>query len=86
MVYSISRLQSGFWKVLCQVFQSNWMNWRISMDLPFRGFCKDIMYSWVEMLLSKTLTSVAAKSIAATMTSTASTAGYELGLLAAAGP
>lgn len=56
------------------------------MDLPFRGFCKDIMYSWVEMLLSKTLTSVAAKSIAATMTSTASTAGYELGLLAAAGP
>jgi len=46
-------------------------------------FC--FMYSWVEMLLSKTLTSVAAKSIAATMTRTASTAGYELGLLAAAG-
>ena len=46
-------------------------------------FC--FMYSWVELLLAKTLTSVAAKSIAATMTRTASTAGYELGLLAAAG-
>lgn len=43
------------------------------------------MFSWVELLLAKTLTSVAAKPIAATMTRTASTAGYELGLLAAAG-
>lgn len=43
------------------------------------------MYSWVELLLAKTLTAVAAKPIAATMTRTASTAGYELGLLAAAG-
>jgi len=43
------------------------------------------MYSWVELLLAKTLTSVSAKPIAATMTRTASTAGYELGLLAAAG-
>lgn len=43
------------------------------------------MYSWVELLLAKTLTSVAAKPIAATMTRTASTAGYQLGLLAAAG-
>ena len=41
-------------------------------------FC--FMYSWFEMLLSKTLTSVAAKSIAATMTRTASTAGYEFGV------
>ena len=46
-------------------------------------FC--FMFSWVEMLLAKTLTSVAAKPIAATMTKTASSAGYELGLLAAAG-
>jgi glycerol transport system permease protein len=46
-------------------------------------FC--FMYSWVELLLAKTLTSVAAKPIAAIMTRTASTAGYELGLLAAAG-
>lgn len=43
------------------------------------------MFSWVELLLAKTLTAVAAKPIAATMTKTASSAGYELGLLAAAG-
>ena len=46
-------------------------------------FC--FMFSWVELLLAKTLTSVDAKPIAATMTRTASTSGYELGLLAAAG-
>jgi glycerol transport system permease protein len=46
-------------------------------------FC--FMYSWVELLLAQTLTSVNAKPIAATMTRTASTSGYELGLLAAAG-
>ena len=46
-------------------------------------FC--FMFSWVELLLARTLTSVDAKPIAATMTRTASTSGYELGLLAAAG-
>ena len=46
-------------------------------------FC--FMFSWVELLLAKTLTAVHAKPIAATMTKTASSAGYELGLLAAAG-
>jgi glycerol transport system permease protein len=46
-------------------------------------FC--FMFSWVELLLAKTLTSVNAKPIVATMTRTASTSGYELGLLAAAG-
>jgi glycerol transport system permease protein len=46
-------------------------------------FC--FMFSWVELLLAKTLTSVEAKPIAAVMTRTASTSGYELGLLAAAG-
>jgi glycerol transport system permease protein len=46
-------------------------------------FC--FMFSWVELLLAKTLTAVAAKPIAAEMTKTASSAGYELGLLAAAG-
>ncbi|MEM0990398.1 MAG: carbohydrate ABC transporter permease [Pseudomonadota bacterium] len=46
-------------------------------------FC--FMFSWVEMLLAKTLTSVEAKPIVAVMTKTASTSGYELGLLAAAG-
>ena len=46
-------------------------------------FC--FMFSWVELLLAKTLTSVEAKPIAAIMTRTASASGYELGLLAAAG-
>ncbi|MEQ8442709.1 MAG: carbohydrate ABC transporter permease [Alphaproteobacteria bacterium] len=46
-------------------------------------FC--FMFSWVELLLAKTLTAVEAKPIAATMTRTASSSGYELGLLAAAG-
>jgi glycerol transport system permease protein len=46
-------------------------------------FC--FMFSWVEILLAKTLTAVEAKPIAATMTKTASSSGYELGLLAAAG-
>jgi glycerol transport system permease protein len=46
-------------------------------------FC--FMFSWVELLLAKTLTSVEAKPIAALMTKTASTSGYQLGLLAAAG-
>ena len=46
-------------------------------------FC--FMFSWVELLLAKTLTAVAAKPIAATRTKTAPSAGYELGLLAAAG-
>ena len=41
-------------------------------------FC--FMFSWVELLLAKTLTAVDAKPIAATMTRTVSTAGYELGL------
>ena len=48
------------------------------------AFCC-FMFSWVELLLAKTLTAVYAKPIAATMTRTASSAGYELGLLAAAG-
>ena len=46
-------------------------------------FC--FMFSWVELLLAKTLTAVDAKPIAATMTRTVRTAGYELGLLSAAG-
>ena len=46
-------------------------------------FC--FMFSWVELLLAKTLTATMAKPIAAIMTRTSSTSGYELGLLAAAG-
>ncbi|MBL1242643.1 MAG: carbohydrate ABC transporter permease [OCS116 cluster bacterium] len=46
-------------------------------------FC--FMFSWVELLLSRTLTSVDAKSIAATMTRTVSAAGLDWGVLSAAG-
>ena len=46
-------------------------------------FC--FMFSWVELLLARTLTAVAAKPIAATMTRTVSAAGMDWGLLAAAG-
>ncbi len=43
------------------------------------------MFSWVELLLSRTLTSVNAKSIASTMTRTVSASGLDWGVLAAAG-
>ena len=62
---------------------------RIFMPLVASGigvaafFC--FMFSWVELLLSRTLTSVAAKPIAATMTRTVSTSGLDWGVLAAAG-
>ncbi|SFG25545.1 carbohydrate ABC transporter membrane protein 2, CUT1 family [Palleronia marisminoris] len=46
-------------------------------------FC--FMFSWVELLLSRTLTSVDAKPIAATMTRTVGAAGIDWGVLAAAG-
>lgn len=46
-------------------------------------FC--FMFSWVELLLARTLTSVDAKPIVATMTRTVSAAGMDWGVLAAAG-
>jgi glycerol transport system permease protein len=46
-------------------------------------FC--FMFSWVELLLARTLTSVDAKPISAIMTRTASAAGMDWGILAAAG-
>ena len=46
-------------------------------------FC--FMFSWVELLLARTLTAVDAKPIAATMTRTVSAAGMDWGVLAAAG-
>lgn len=46
-------------------------------------FC--FMFSWVELLLARTLTSVTAKPIAATMTRTVSASGMDWGMLAAAG-
>jgi glycerol transport system permease protein len=68
-----------FWRFFVRVFMPT-----IAAGIGVAAFfC--FMFSWVELLLAKTLTSVAAKPIAATMTRTASTSGYELGLLAAAG-
>lgn len=46
-------------------------------------FC--FMFSWVELLLARTLTSVDAKPIAAIMTRTVSASGLDWGVLAAAG-
>jgi glycerol transport system permease protein len=46
-------------------------------------FC--FMFSWVELLLSRTLTATEAKPIAATMTRTVSASGLDWGVLAAAG-
>ncbi len=46
-------------------------------------FC--FMFSWVELLLARTLTTVNAKPIAATMTRTVSASGIDWGVLAAAG-
>ena len=62
---------------------------RIFMPLIASGigvaafFC--FMFSWVELLLSRTLTATDAKSIAATMTRTVSASGMDWGVLAAAG-
>ena len=68
-----------FWKFFVRIFVP-----AIAAGIGVAAFfC--FMFSWVELLLAKTLTSVEAKPIAATMTRTASTSGYELGLLAAAG-
>ncbi len=46
-------------------------------------FC--FMFSWVELLLARTLTTTVAKPIAAVMTRTVSASGLDWGLLAAAG-
>ncbi len=69
----------GFWKFFLRIF------------IPLIGsgigvtafFC--FMFSWVELLLARTLTSVSAKPIAAVMTRTVSAAGIDWGVLAAAG-
>ena len=69
----------SFWRFFFQIFMPT-----IAAGIGVACFfC--FMFSWVELLLAKTLTSVQAKPIAAMMTSTASTSGYQLGLLAAAG-
>ena len=43
------------------------------------------MFSWVELLMARTLTTTEAKPIAAVMTRTVSATGLDWGLLAAAG-
>ncbi len=69
----------GFWRFFVKIFLPT-----IRSGVGVAAFfC--FMFSWVELLLAKTLTAVAAKPIAATMTRTASSSGFELGLLAAAG-
>ena len=69
----------SFWRFFIKIFLPS-----IAAGIGVAAFfC--FMFSWVELLLAKTLTSVEAKPIAATMTRTASTAGDELGVRSAAG-
>lgn len=69
----------GFMRFFTKIF--------IPMIAPGIGvtafFC--FMFSWVELLLSRTLTSVDAKPITAIMTRTVSASGLDWGVLAAAG-
>jgi len=69
----------GFWKFFLKIFTP-----LIASGIGVAAFfC--FMFSWVELLLSRTLTSVNAKSIAVTMTKTVSASGVDWGVLAAAG-
>jgi glycerol transport system permease protein len=70
--YSLPRF---FWKIFLPMIRSG-----IGVTL---FFC--FMFSWVELLIARTITSVNAKPIAAQMTRTVSAAGVDWGLLAAAG-
>ena len=70
-----------------------WMAWTLPTAIFFALIASGIgvaaffcfMFSWVELLLARTLTSVNAKPISAIMTRTVSAAGMDWGLLAAAG-
>ncbi len=69
----------GFWRFFVKIFMP-----LIASGIGVAAFfC--FMFSWVELLLSRTLTSVNAKPIAATMTRTVSASGMDWGVLAAAG-
>src|SRR5436190_5861182 len=69
----------GFWRFFLRIFIPT-----IAAGIGVAAFfC--FMFSWVELLLARTLTSVSAKPISATMTRTVSAAGIDWGLLAAAG-
>src|SRR5436190_17520148 len=69
----------GFWRFFLRIFIPT-----IAAGIRVAAFfC--FMFSWVELLLARTLTSVDAKPISAVMTRTVSAAGMDWGLLAAAG-
>jgi glycerol transport system permease protein len=69
----------SFWRFFLKIFLP-----LISSGIGVSAFfC--FMFSWVELLLARTLTSVNAKPIAAIMTRTVSAAGMDWGVLAAAG-
>jgi len=69
----------GFWRFFLKIFTP-----LIASGIGVAAFfC--FMFSWVELLLSRTLTAVDAKSIAVTMTKTVSASGVDWGVLAAAG-
>jgi glycerol transport system permease protein len=69
----------SFWRFFIKIFLPS-----IAAGIGVAAFFCFII-SWAEWLMSKQFNSGDAKRIAATMTRTASTAGYELGLLSAAG-
>jgi glycerol transport system permease protein len=69
----------GFWRFFVKIFMP-----LIASGIGVAAFfC--FMFSWVELLLSRTLTATEAKPIAATMTRTVSASGLDWGVLAAAG-
>ena len=69
----------GFWRFFVRIFMP-----LIASGIGVTAFfC--FMFSWVELLLARTLTTVNAKPITAIMTRTVSASGMDWGVLAAAG-
>ena len=69
----------GFWRFFLKIFTP-----MIASGIGVTAFfC--FMFSWVELLLARTLTTVNAKPITAIMTRTVSASGMDWGVLAAAG-
>jgi len=69
----------GFWRFFLKIFMP-----MIASGIGVTAFfC--FMFSWVELLLARTLTTINAKPIAAVMTRTVSASGMDWGVLAAAG-
>ena len=57
----------------------------VPKEIDETAYIDGYMFSWVELLMARTLTTTAAKPIAAVMTRTVSATGLDWGLLAAAG-